>query len=298
MAFPKTQMTTFEYILPAIRGIQAGREYYVSMCPIRLLSKLLPIGEEEIPPQKRSQRLLSRGRVPKIARYVLENPTDYAFSAIAVFIDGDDIVFEPGGEVGHLGKLRVPLEAQFKIADGQHRRVALELALRQNPKLRDESIPLVMYLDVGLKRSQQMFADLNRYSVRPSPSLTLLYDYRDRYALITRAVVEQVEVFAELTEYERSTLAKQSPKLFTLSAIYRGNVALLADLEREPEEAIALAVCFWRRVGQQIPDWREVLQGTVEAAPVRREKLHTSAIALIGFGKAGALLLELYGDRA
>ncbi|TAG01836.1 MAG: DNA sulfur modification protein DndB, partial [Oscillatoriales cyanobacterium] len=33
---------SFEYILPAIRGIQAGREYYVSMCPVRFLPKLFP----------------------------------------------------------------------------------------------------------------------------------------------------------------------------------------------------------------------------------------------------------------
>jgi DNA sulfur modification protein DndB len=28
-------LPSFEYILPVIRGIQAGREYYVSMCPVR-----------------------------------------------------------------------------------------------------------------------------------------------------------------------------------------------------------------------------------------------------------------------
>ena len=33
-------MPTFEYNFPAIRGIQAGREYYVSMCPLRLIPRI------------------------------------------------------------------------------------------------------------------------------------------------------------------------------------------------------------------------------------------------------------------
>jgi len=37
----------FEYVLPVI-GIQSGREYYVSMCPVRLIRKLFPLDDEEI----------------------------------------------------------------------------------------------------------------------------------------------------------------------------------------------------------------------------------------------------------
>ena len=43
--------TGFEYVFPAIRGIQAHREYYVSMCPMRLLPKLFQFDEEELAPQ-------------------------------------------------------------------------------------------------------------------------------------------------------------------------------------------------------------------------------------------------------
>jgi hypothetical protein len=37
----------FEYVLPVIRGIQAGHEYYISMCPVRLIPKLFPFDDEE-----------------------------------------------------------------------------------------------------------------------------------------------------------------------------------------------------------------------------------------------------------
>ena len=38
----------FSYVFPAIRGVQAGREYYVSMCPLRLLPKLFQFDDEEM----------------------------------------------------------------------------------------------------------------------------------------------------------------------------------------------------------------------------------------------------------
>ena len=41
-------MAHFEYVFPAIRGIQAGREYYVSMCPLRLIPRIFLFDEDEL----------------------------------------------------------------------------------------------------------------------------------------------------------------------------------------------------------------------------------------------------------
>src|SRR5262245_2161033 len=173
-------MATFEYIFPAIRGIQAGREYYASMCPLRLIPRIFLFDEDELKPELRAQRVLNRSRVPEIARYVLGNPSSYTFSAITASIDGDVRFERLGAEVGpkSVGLLRIPMNAKFVINDGQHRRAAIEAALRENPDLGDETIAVVFFLDVGLIRSQQMFADLNRYAIRPTSSLGLLYDHR------------------------------------------------------------------------------------------------------------------------
>ena len=56
----------FEYQFPAIRGIQAGREYYVSMCPMRLLPKLFLFDEVELVPELRAQRLINKSRLPDL----------------------------------------------------------------------------------------------------------------------------------------------------------------------------------------------------------------------------------------
>src|ERR1700750_1785094 len=85
----------FEYVFPAIRGVQAGREYYVSMCPLRLLPKLFQFDETELlPAEGRAQRTLNKARVRDISRYIVENKATYTFSAIPVSIDGK-VTFEP-----------------------------------------------------------------------------------------------------------------------------------------------------------------------------------------------------------
>ena len=72
----------FEYVFPAIRGVQAGREYYVTMCPLRIIPRLFLFNEEELPPEMRAQRSLNKSRVPEMARYIVENPDSYIFSAL------------------------------------------------------------------------------------------------------------------------------------------------------------------------------------------------------------------------
>ena len=47
-------MATFGYVFPAIRGIQAGREFYVSMCPLRLIPRIFLFDEDELRPELRA----------------------------------------------------------------------------------------------------------------------------------------------------------------------------------------------------------------------------------------------------
>ncbi|GBF81117.1 DNA sulfur modification protein DndB [Aphanothece sacrum] len=174
-------MTGFEYVLPVIRGIQAEQEYYVSMCPLGILPKLFPLPIQNIDPEKRTQRQINKGRLPKMTNYIVDNPQDYVFSAITATIDADT-TFKPLGEVAEerkLGRLRIPMDGNLMIHDGLHRRLALEMALRKNPQLRHETIPLILYINTRLERSQQIFCDLNRWGVRLSSTLTLLYDHRE-----------------------------------------------------------------------------------------------------------------------
>lgn len=289
----------FEYIFPAIRGIQAGREYFVSMCPLRVIPRMFLFDEEELMPEFRAQRILNRARVPEIAQYVLNNQTSYVFSAITASLDGA-VRFKALGENGEsnrLGALHVDMSARFIINDGQHRRAAIEQALINAPELGDETIAVVFFIDRGLERSQQMFSDLNRHAVRPSRSLGLLYDHRNDLSKIAKLVALKSTAFKDLVEMERSTLSERSRKLFTLSAIHTGCSVLLDSAEySNVEHASKVCIEFWDEIANHIPEWGLVRSSRMTAGEIRRDFLHSHAIALQAFGMVGRDLLQ--SDRA
>ena len=37
--------STFTYNFPSIRGVQAGKEYFVAMCPLRIIPKIFIFDE-------------------------------------------------------------------------------------------------------------------------------------------------------------------------------------------------------------------------------------------------------------
>ena len=291
--------STFEYVFPVIRGVQAHREYYVSMCPMRLLPRLFLFDEEELVPALRAQRQLNKARLPEMSRYVTDNPESYVFSAITASIDAE-VRFEQlapnsDGEAGRIGLLRIPMSARFIINDGQHRRAAIEMALRERPEIGDESIAVVFFMDAGLERCQQMFADLNRYAIRPSTSLGILYDNRDETARLAKALIARSPVFRDVVDLEKSTLSPRSRRLFTLSAIYHATQELLAGLEfDEPRKMADLALAFWEELAKHMKEWERVRRGSLTAGEVRTDFIHSHGVVLQALGKMGNALLQKY----
>jgi len=288
-------MSDFKYVFPSIRGIQAQREYYVSMCPLRLIPKLFLFDEDEIVPELRAQRHLNRSRVPEMSRYLMKNPEDYVFSAITASIDGEVVFnqFSEKGEASRVGLLHIPMTARFIINDGQHRRAAIEMALRERPELGDETIAVVFFLDIGLERCQQMFADLNRYAIRPSTSIGILYDHRDESAKLVKDMIARSPIFRNMVELEKTTLSARSRRLFTLSAIYHATGELLKEIGIEdPREKAELAIDFWEEVAAHIKEWERVRCGEITAGEVRMDYLHTYGVILQGLACTGNTLIR------
>lgn len=287
----------FEYQFPAIRGIQARREYYVSMCPMRLLPKLFQFDEGGLAPELRAQRQLNSARIPEISRYITENIDNYVFSAITVSIDAEISFSSLPGHKGEnrIGILKIPMSARFIINDGQHRRAAIDVALRNNPELGDETIAVVFFMDKGLERCQQMFADLNRYAIRPSTSLSILYDYRDETARLVRSLITESDIFRDVVELEKTSLAQRSRRLFTLSAIYRAtNEFLSGQPKTTPEEEARFALTFWEAVARQIDEWKKVREGDLTAGEVRKDFIHTTGVVLQAIARSGRGLVARY----
>lgn len=285
-------MSVAQFVFPAVKGIQANKEYYISMVPLPTISKLFLFSDSGLPPEIRSQRVLNKARIPEMCEYIINNTNSYVFSSLTASVDGE-IFFKPINEDNpYLGEITIPMSARFLINDGQHRRAAIEEALKRKPELKYEHISVVFYHDLGLKRSQQMFSDLNRYAIRPTKSLNILFDNRDEFSRLVKEVVDRVDVFGDLVDKEHTTISNRSKALFTLSAIYHGTEALLKDLELEPEQKLELAIAFWNRIAANIPEWHDVKNGTIKSSEVRKNYVCSLSVTIFAFGLAGNKVMK------
>lgn len=283
---------TFSF--PVIRGIQARREYFVAMWSLRTVRQISIFNEDELPPELRAQRILNKARIPEITGYILDNPDDYVFSALTVSIDSN-VTFEPIGVQDKLGVLKVPMDAKFIINDGQHRRRAIIEALKERPELEHETIAVVFFIDIGLERCQQMFADLNRHAIRPSRSIGLLYDHRNEKAKLAKLVILKSDFYRDIVDLEKSSLAPRSRKLFTLSGFHNACANLIHGLATGViADDAALVREFWEEVALQFPAWKQVREGRLAASEVREGFIHSHGIALQAIGKAGNALIMQY----
>jgi DNA sulfur modification protein DndB len=285
----------------AIRGIQAGTSYYVIMVPLKSVPQLFKFNDECMPADLRAQRVLNRSRVPEIASYIVENSSEYILSSLCASVDGE-LEFQPAAQDGPLrkvGQLRVDLGATILINDGQHRRAAIEEAIRERPSLENETISVVIFADRGLKRAQQMFADLNIHAVRPTKSLKLLYDHRDALAGLTRTVVKAVPLFRDFTCYDRTSIPSKSRKLFTLSALHQATAVLIGKAKGGviDEDDEALATRFWNSVIIEMPDWVAVGEKRAASSELRRDYVHAHGVAVQAIGAAGAQLVRAHPDN-
>jgi DNA sulfur modification protein DndB len=295
-------LDTAVYSFPAIRGIQAGREYYSAMVQLKLIPTIFRFNESEIPPQVRAQRVLNQARIPEIANYIVNNPRDYVFSSIAASISDAPVKFisaDPNNPKSKVGKIVIPMDARVLINDGQHRRAAIEMALDERPELGNETISVVFFIDAGLKRSQQMFSDLNRHAVRPTKSISILYDSRETFAQSVRDMANSLPIFKDLTDFEKTSISNRSRKMFTLSTIYQATAALLGKktkVKKINKEEEKLACDYWNAVAENIPDWQLLIRGDVASSSLRNDFIHAHGIALHALGLVGNALIEEYPD--
>lgn len=290
-------MSIAQFVFPAVKGIQANKEYYISMVPLPTIPKLFLFCDDELPVEVRSQRVLNKSRIPEMRDYIIENPNSYVFSSLTASVDGE-ILFTPFDSSNpYIGEIAIPMSARFLINDGQHRRAAIEEALKKKPELKYEHISMVFFHDLGLKRSQQMFSDLNRYAIRPTKSLNILFDNRDEFSCLVKEVVDQVSVFGDLVDKEHTTISNRSKALFTLSAIYHGTEALLKDLDKVAEERLALAIDFWNRIATNIPEWSAVKKGDIKSSEIRKNYVCSLSVTIIAFGFAGNRIIKECPDN-
>ncbi len=288
-----------ELTFEAIRGIQSRTAYYTVMVPLKMVPRLFIFDGEELPADLRAQRVLSRSRVPQIAQYLSDNWDNYILSSLCASVDGD-LTFKPAAKDGALrnvGTLSFAMHARIVLNDGQHRRAAIEDAIKTKPALENETISVVIFADRGLERSQQMFADLNMNAVRPSNSLNILYDKRDPLAGLSVEVFRRVPFLTRFLELEKKSISNRAPKLYTLSSLKQAHTWMVGpECDRFGENSFGLAIQFWSELYDVMDDWKRLDGGSLTAADLRQNTVHAHGVLLQAFGVLGGSLLETFPD--
>ena len=277
---------------PAIRGIQANRVYYTSMWTYGLMSKITIFEDPNTDAFSTIQRKLNESRIPEMKDYILNNRDSYVFSAITASID-KDVDFTPSSPGANTGILTIPMDAKFVVNDGQHRRKSIMEALKDDPSLAEETISVVFFVNVDVRRGQQMFADLNGKGVKTGRAINTLFNHRDHFSNITREIVRGSEILRKSMDFQKTSLSKRSKHLFTYSSIgsavselMKGPVStkdIHKDIGTAREYFASLISCF--------PQWEQVADERLSAAEVRDTSIATSGVILHAFGRIGNDLL-------
>ena len=285
------------YSFSAIRGVQAGHPYFTVMIPLSQVPRIFCFDDETLPPDLRSQRVLSKARVPQIASYLSTNWDDYILSSLCASVDGT-LTFKSASEdpeLRNVGLLRVPMNARILLNDGQHRRAAIEEALKTRPELENETISVVLFADRGLERSQQMFADLNKNAVRPSGSLNVLFDHRSPLSRLSAHVLAEVSFFERFTELERTTISNRGTALYTLSSLNKANEWMMGkEANRFGDESKALAAAYWNALYGHLDDWKRLTAATQKASDLRQSTVLAHGVMLQALGLVGGRLIETH----
>ena len=277
---------------PAIRGTQAGNEYFIVMCPLKRLKKIFTFDESTLSAEDRAQRLLNLGRIPQITKYIHQNRFNYAFSSLTACIDGH-CSFQPISFEGHgskIGNLLVDDDAEFYITDGQHRSAAINRALEEDPSLGDETISVVFFVNKDLKQRQKIFRDLNLYPVKASKSTAVLYGDAPE-ELLSNEVANKSAFFKGVIDFSENNLSARSSKLFMHSSLFAANMELVKDVTSDNWESKAVeAVSFWDCLAENLPLWQQAKNHQIKPADRKHYVLFT-AIVLKSFAILGHELL-------
>lgn len=288
-------METNDLRFEAVRGIQAKKEFYVAMCTLKSVAKLFTFQDPDVPPEARAQRTLRKSRIPRIRDYILDNPEEYIFSSLTVSV-GSKITFHQlrQNNAGNLGTISMPQNASLLINDGQHRVTAIKEAINEMPELGLESISVVFFEDQGLKKSQQMFSDLNKNAVKPTKSLGVLYDTRNLFSSFVVDMIKNVKIFKNLTDLEKTTISNRSKYLFTLNGISESTKILLGKSKKTTKDEEKLATDYWEELTKNIPDWDLLVRKKVTPYELRLSYVHASTNMLRALGTVGRILTTEY----
>lgn len=294
----------------ALKGRLGGVDHFVISLTYAALARYVSLTDPNITDARlRENRKPAAARFRDIAEYIVRNPHDYRFSALTCCYGRngteEPIGWAPAAETypeNTIGLLTLSQNDPLVVVDGQHRLGAILKAIDDDPSLRDESIPIVLFPYISIDHAQQLFSDLNRNAKKTTKSLDILFDHRDLVNTVVQRLVDAVPFFGERVNLEDISVPLNSNQVFTLSGIYQASKPVLDALEaagqlppldrRTIDRYATVLSDFWTALGELFPEWGKVGTGELDIRVVRSQYLHWNSGVLSAVGEFAAWLIR------
>lgn len=272
--------------LPALRGRQGGRVFYLTLPTNTVLTGFFP--SEIVESEDRSQRPLDSTHARQIRDYITNNPSTFALGALVYAVDKEG-TFEEVAPNSGIGVLRLPLDARLSSVDGQHRREGLRQSLSVAPELQNQSTGVLIYVEPELVQRRQMFSDMNNTARKVSKALNVSYDTRDPFARAASTVSELHALLSGRIEKLNPRVLTGSGKLFTLAAVYDalkrlfvGPLGRVRDSTRFDEaEVVARGMEFFNALQVSRPELQEADTSALEELRSKSILLSSTTLRVI-----------------
>jgi len=317
------------HTIEAIDGQQGQYRYFTANVPVGQLDHMVKFPEElgVLDEDNRMQRGLNKSRIGEMVRYLLEWPSHF-YSAVTVIILPRDLdrpvseIDEESGEGDYafqrfsvpgrpgksrLGHLYLTGDIVLFPGDGQHRLKSEFEAIKVDPELAGEELPVVLIPFESPEQVRQLFSDLNLNAKPISKTIGYEFETRDPLVLVTKALPQRVPLFDGRINRVTNSLPKTSKHVVTLGSLVtgsRGIVDALASMSGVPkdeylaDQATAetdLAHAWNTIIDSFAPYWDDVMHDVPGAGGLLREEyVFPHGLGWLGLAHAAAELMREY----
>jgi DNA sulfur modification protein DndB len=200
--------------------------------------------------------------------------------------------------IPNVGLLKVSMDSEVLLFDGQHRTTGIIDAIKNNVELRGHNISIMLFMNMTLEERQQAFSDINGHTVKPSASISDTYNKRDDLPQLVIEMAKTLSVFKGLVDFERNVISKNSDSLFPVKTLKDATARLLSAKVTATltEEQKTLAKEFWSACSKPLLWEAHKNWADHDADDFREEYISSHGVFLNALGLVGQTLLAQYAN--
>jgi len=297
-----------ELYLPVTKGSQGGHTIYCAMVSYAELSQCFIFDDEDLPVELRQQRDINEKRADSFFKYMEENEQSYVSGSLTGTYN-KEVEFIPLDNPfasDKLGLLKIPSTSRICLCDGQHRQAGIAAYFDAHPDQGHQCIPVKLYFADTVERKQQIFADINGHTVKPSASLAITFDHRTAMNTFVKELLEELPHIKSKVDMSNASVGSKSQKLWPVVSFKRTLCHLLGLSEKQFAEEVdsnqvreqikQICVNFFNGLAY-VPYYQSMIDGKLDLVEARQEKVVSHAVFLEALGVYGNALLLTFDDN-